>query len=445
MEPLYLGVARKIITPAVGGNLYGYRPDVISESVGDDLTVDAYYFKQGQTVALLINATVCAIAEEVCNDLRQEIESRFGVPAEACMISAIHTHSGPCLTGAFAGWGSRDIPYIENIFRPKVMEAVEEALQCPVQVVMGAAKGDSLVGINRRELTLKNEIVLGQNPWGPFNPRMSVISFRSLSGETVASFIHYGCHPTSAGQNRQITRDWPGVMVDAMEEKIGGFAAFFNGPEGDVGPRLSNGLTVGNRSLDYVYEHGAFAAQDALRIYEQITEYTTPELKVACPDCKIPMRPRMSREEAEAMYEKYKGNAVNISALLLTTAQRVLESYDNGYEEEKECVIEQPIVMLGNWVLVGTTYELFSEIGLRVDKAFPNAEILTVVNTNGSTAYFVTEDAICRGGYEVGHFLYDKIQPYCENADFELVKEMIRNLEPLVGEAVDTDFVDPAS
>ena len=42
MEKLYLGVAREIITPAIGGQLYGYRPDIFSESVEDDLTVTAY-------------------------------------------------------------------------------------------------------------------------------------------------------------------------------------------------------------------------------------------------------------------------------------------------------------------------------------------------------------------------------------------------------------------
>ena len=40
-HPLTLGVGRRVITPPVGSNLYGYRPDVISESVHDDLTATA--------------------------------------------------------------------------------------------------------------------------------------------------------------------------------------------------------------------------------------------------------------------------------------------------------------------------------------------------------------------------------------------------------------------
>lgn len=445
MKPLFLGVARKIITPEVGGRLYGYRPDVYSESVADDLTVDAYYLKQGNTEALLINATLCVVAADLCDALRQEIQHRFGIPAGACTISTIHTHSGPNLAGG-AGWGDRDMDYYENIFRPKVLQAAYEAMHDPVQVEVGFSKGDSLVGINRRELTLENKVVLGQNPWGAFNPRMSVISFRNLVGQTVATFVHYGCHATSAGQNRQITRDWPGVMIDALEAKTGGYAAFFAGPEGDVGPRLSNGRTVGNRSLDYVYELGNVAAKDALGIFDRITEYTTPELQVACLPCSIPLRPRISREEAAAIYEAHKDQSANMTALMKATALKVLESYDRGETDQKAFTFAQPIIMLGNRVLVGFPYDLFCEIGIRIDRAFPQAEILPLMHTNGSHSYFVTQDSIYRGGYEVQQFLYRNIQAYCLDADFQLVKATIANLETqLKTPAQDTDFIDPAA
>ena len=67
------------------------------------------------------------------------------------------------------------------------------------------------------------------------------------------------------------------------------------------------------------------------------------------------------------------------------------------------------------------------------------------MHTNGSHSYFVTEDAICRGGYEVQQFLYRNLQAYCEHADFQLIKSTITNLEPLLGSAQDTDFEDPAA
>ena len=81
MDALYMGVARKIITPEVGCRLYGYYPDIFSTTVADDLTVEAFCLQQGETKAMLISATVCAIATDLCDELRKAIQEKCGVPA----------------------------------------------------------------------------------------------------------------------------------------------------------------------------------------------------------------------------------------------------------------------------------------------------------------------------------------------------------------------------
>ena len=135
---------------------------------------------------------------------------------------------------------------------------------------------------------------------------------------------------------------------------------------------------------------------------------------------------------------------MNMAALMKDTAQRVMESYDRGDQDQEAFTFDQTVVKLGDRVLVGFPYELFAEIGMRIDRAFPEAEVLPVVNTNGSYAYFVTQDTICRGGYEVSQFLYRNLQAYCENADHMLVKATVANLESMLGQAHDTVFVDHA-
>jgi len=431
MKKLYLGVAREVITPPIGSQMYGYRPDIFSESVADDLTATAFYFQQGDARALMISCTVASVGNEVAQPLLKKIAERFGIPVERCMLCATHTHSGPCLTN-HVGWGGLDQPYHDNIFVPGVLAAVEAAMKNPVPVTMGCAEGESFVGVNRRELTPKNTITFGQNPWGCFNPRMTVISFRDEAGTVVANMIHYGAHATSAGHNHEITRDWPGVMTDRLEKETGGITAFFNGPEGDVGPRLSNGKTIGD--LSHVYELGAVAAQDAVRIYRSITGYRIPELRAGSGFCRIPMKSRMTREQAEALYENNKEKTVNIGAMMKNTALAVLRAYEQGEPEQTEFACPQNIVMLGENVFVGFPYELFSEIGLRIDKAFPDARVLSVVNTNGSRGYFITQDAICRGGYEVNYYLYGNVQSYCEDADWHLIRETVENLNTIIME-----------
>ena len=44
---LLVGVGRKIITPKIGCQLFGYRPDLYSDSINDDLTATAFAITYG--------------------------------------------------------------------------------------------------------------------------------------------------------------------------------------------------------------------------------------------------------------------------------------------------------------------------------------------------------------------------------------------------------------
>ena len=76
-------------------------------------------------------------------------------------------------------------------------------------------------------------------------------------------------------------------------------------------------------------------------------------------------------------------------------------------------------------------YELFSEIALRIARERRVPYTLSLSNTNGSEGYFVTEDQICRGGYEIDMFKTGYHQPYANNADWHLVSETLKNLDKL--------------
>ena len=428
MERLCLGVARELITPAVGCQLYGYSPDVFSESVEDELTVTAFYFRQGNTQALMLSATVCLIRTELSQRILSLIQEKFSIPKECCMLCATHTHSGPNTAGT-SGWGDIDSEYCEGIFIPAILSATEKAVSSAQPVRMGTTSGISLTGINRRELSRKNTVVLGQNPWGCFNPRMTVISFVNLQGAPVANMIHYGAHGTAAGKNHEISRDWPGIMADTLEIQSGAVTAFFNGPEGDVGPRLSNQKTTGD--IRYVRELGSVAAQDAVRIYDGIFSYCDISLSVSHKTLMLPLKKRMDREAAETMLEAYKGYTTNYRGMIRTHLENVIASYEKGCTDKEALPVPQTVIALGDLVFVSFPYELFSEIGMRIDKAFRTKSVLSLSNTNGSEGYFITQDTICRGGYEVTMFLYGHIQPYCDDADFALYRQTAEHIETL--------------
>ncbi len=430
-KKLSLGVSERDITPNIGGNLFGYVPDLVSTVKNDGLTATAYYFSDGTTEALMISTTVCLIATSVATVLRERISEQTKIPYGNIMIHATHTHSGPNVAG-MAGWGDIDEEYLNSIYIPQVLKVAAEAKENAEPVTVALAQAESRIGINRRELTEEGEVLLGQNPWGPYDPKMTVIAFKNESGAIKATIVHYGCHGTAAGKNTEISRDWSGVMVDRMADYGGGVCAFFNGPEGDVGPRLLNGCTVEN--IGAAMTLSAHAAFDAVNIFGKIHGYRNVGLEVSNKIIRIPLDKRIPLDEAKREYEKYKDCTVNRDGGNATYLKKVIGSYADGYEEKQFREVEQTVIRIGEIAFVSFNYELFSEIGMRIQKDSPFPYTLSLSNTNGMGGYFVTEEEICRGGYEVAMFKQGDIQNYSNNADAAVVKQTLAHLREMKGE-----------
>ena len=428
-DKLFVGVGKEKITPVIGTCLYGYVPDHHSESVHDDLYTYAFAFDYADTKALFISITLCGICHALQDELRKEIEAKYGIPYGNIIIAATHTHSGPNICGT-TGWGDIDKEYYNGYFLPGFRKAVDDAVNSKQEAVVATAVGNSYVGVNRRELTAENKIDFGQSPWGVHNPKMTLISFKNKNDDIIGNIISYGCHGTSAGRNREITRDWAGIMTDAVETVSGAVTAFFNGPEGDQGPRLSNGRTVGNIKL--TEELGAIAAADALRIFNTLGEYK--EVSVSCHSdvAKLPLLKRVPLEVAKSKIDGVDGSKlVNIMKQTYEHYVSVVKSYEEGYVEEDFRDINLDIIRIGNVAFVASPYELFMEINLRIDKIVEDLDVIVLSNANGSGGYFPTESELCRGGYEINCFKYQNIQCYTDDADFQLIKETVRILGDL--------------
>ncbi len=425
-ENLFVGVGRRVITPEIGCQLYGYRPDILSTSVHDDLTATAFYFRQGGTEAVMVSLCVCLLQTALSEKITGLIEKITCIPKDNCLLHATHTHTGPNVSGTF-GWGDIDEDYCNKIFIPGILNAVEDARRnsCPAKVKISAGK--SKVGINRRELNLHNDVCLGQNPWGVFNPEMTVVSFASEDDKALGHIIHYGAHGTVAGLSTEISRDWSGGMVDSVERNFGGIAAFFNGPEGDVGPRISNGETTSD--MRYLSEVAGVAATDAVAICRKREPYRNADLSVVTEILQIPLDKRVPLEVAYEQYDKYKENTVNLDGAKGKYYENVIDSYEKNFVDKASRPVKQTIIRIGDVAFVSFPYELFSEIGMRIAQKSPVTHTLSLSNTNGSEGYFVTEDQICRGGYEIDMFKTSFIQPYTDNADWSLVTQTLENLK----------------
>ncbi|MBQ5883322.1 MAG: hypothetical protein IIW72_02225, partial [Clostridia bacterium] len=238
-----------------------------------------------------------------------------------------------------------------------------------------------------------------------------------------------GCHGTVAGLSTKISRDWAGVMTDAREGESGAITAFFNGPEGDVGPRISTGGTTAD--LSYIYEVGNIGAKDAVNIYNTIKEYKACTISTVSRELTLPYAKRISYEEAKKGCEQFSLESINCDKQMAVYYNKVKDSYENGYIEKENFKLEQNVIRIGEAAFVGFPYELFSEIGLRVNEHIKDLHILSLSNTNGSLGYFPTQDQLCRGGYEIKMFKFNDVQSLVDDADFHLMSETIETINKL--------------
>jgi len=430
MKRLNLGVARGIITPEIGGMLFGYSSKPHSTGVHDDLTLTVYAFSYGDKKLLYINATVCEFRTDIADDAKRSVSEKFGINMGCVVLGATHTHSGPALAGMSEAWGGLDFKYYEEIFKPVLLSTVEEAYENVEPVTMATAIGESDIGINRRmwkEGT--NTMWLGQCPWGILNRKMTILSFKADDGMVKANLVCYGAHGTSAGATTLITRDWSGYMVDSLEEKTGGLTAFVLGPEGDVAPRR----LLGNKScIEELEALGPYSAKEVLRVFENLGEYNNVSMDVKECIVKLSLLPRISREDAlQRMEELKKSEMSNMEFVEYEKCERTVRSYDEGYVDRQYDEFEQVVFRIGDVAFSTFAFELFGEIGLRIEHGIKDLHVVNSVCVNGQMGYFPSEAQIALGGYEITMFKNHGVQVYADDADYSAIVSTIENINSL--------------
>lgn len=429
-----VGMAKADVTPKLDCQLYGYPWERIGRRVRDNLNVSAVAISQNEQSILLISADICALDHELCDRIRKEISEKTGVKWENILYSATHTHSGP-ITRTSVGWGEADVEYVEQKLIPASIDVACRAMENRKPAVMGIGTIESMVGINRREVT-PDGIILGQNPDGPYDPAMTVIAFQTMEGENIGSIVHFATHPTATQWNFSITRDWPGVMVDKMEEITGAPCMFINGAEGDVGPRLSNRGTTGDER--HVKQIGDVAGKDAERAYRNITSFTIPKLRVDYGEICIPFQETPSPDEVERQMKEL-GDPKDLGGVhlsLYTKLQKIKEYYDSGKELPRRLIMKQTIIALDDLALVPFSFEVFCNISLSLKEKSPYQSTLLLGLTGGSYGYLPTEDQLPLGGYEVLSFRAFAGKPVSlvDNTDKIIVEQNVELLHKVYGQ-----------
>lgn len=429
MHMLRAGFARTDITPPLGTPLGGYPvEDRVAESIRDRLHANALVLEHNGLKVALLSLDWIIVEQDDVAAIRRLVADQTGIAPAHITVCAIQTHSAPRTLSAW-GWGDKVVDYVQSAL-PQIAAAAAAADRSLQPVRVGIGVTHSEVGVNRRQIRADHSVALGVNPWGPFDPRMTVLRLEGRGGP-LATLVHYGAHPTVlSGQSRVVSRDWPGVMVDRLEQLTGAPAIFINGAVGDVAPRANNLAAVGDGETALL-EVGTRAATDALRAYRAIKELRGLDLAVQTRTLTFPYRPLPDAAAAAAALAAAEPNRQRWGQPMCDYRhwQSVLAAQQG--EPARGADFAQTITRLGPVALVPFPGEPFAEIVLRLRTASPFEHTLCASTTNGSFGYFVTRESLHRGGYEVWVARAFGAYILAETIDDVLVEENLRLLADL--------------
>ncbi len=392
--PLLAGVARADVTPPLGTWLAGYAaPDRFADRVDDPLYATCLALEQGDQRAVLLVLDWVIVEEEERFAIANAVEQRTRIPASHIIVHAIQTHSAPQTQSVF-GFRERDPAYISSAL-PRIIDCVCDAWaqRKPARFGVGVGRCDGAV--NRRQIRENGEVVLGVNPFGPYDPEVTVLRFDTDEGH-LASLVNYGAHPTTrGGDSLAVSRDWPGVMVDFVEAHTEGTVMFLNGVVGDVAPR--NAVRGAPGSV----EVGTVVGREAARVFDTIQCTADVQLSVLSQEIQFPLAPIEPRELAE---QRLRDLPPHPKDWFQEASRRhyevVLAEWDSGNIKTRRPFL-QVLLRIGDAAILPFPGELFAEIGLRIKLASPFRHTLIASTTNGSLGYLVTRESRARGGFEV--------------------------------------------
>lgn len=430
MQTFKVGMAKLDITPPLGTLLCGYPTVRPAQKILDNLNVYAVVLETDHDTVAFISAEICVLGSDSCALIASTVAKETGIKEENIFISTTHTHSGPA-TVSTAGWGDANSDYLNETLIPCSVKVATMAFANRQSAMMAVGRTESYAGINRREISDSGEVILGQTSEGLYDPKMTALVFKTVSGENIGTLIHFACHPTAAGANLSITRDWPGLMVDHVEDVTGAPCMYINGAEGDIGPRLSNGMTTGDDS--HVIEIGRIAAIDAEKAVNNATEFKIPELKVLTETISLPTVPMPSLEsviaEMEAMGDPEK--LIEVDILKYDRLKTMKKMYETEIEKNESLQLRQTVIALDNLTIVSLPFETFCEISLAIQRESVYEQTLIFGLTGGSCGYFPTEEQLPYGGYEVDSFRATTIPGFIDGLDKHVVGEFANLLNKL--------------
>lgn len=427
------GFAERDITPGIGMEQPGGYGKSYHRTFHDACKVRVAVFDDGKRKVALVGLDTLVIPRQVVLDARARIEKETGIPGDAVMIGASHSHSsgpvGMVLPGEYDGASElvkklayedsscADAGYLLRVTH-EIAEGVRAAHAACVPAQLGFGFGhEDKVAFNRR-LRMKN----GQS-WshpgagnpdmieyaGPIDPQVGVVGAWDLQGNLLGVMVNYACHATTNPGG--ISANWiyylEKTLQGALDTRVP--VVFMQGACGDV-TQVDN-LSPHRRpgAVEWAQLVGGRVGAEAVRVLLAMPKTTEAALDTRQKVLSIPRRKpapaRVKRSLELVQAGKPKGDTTE-----WTFAKEIL-MLDHLCQTTPAVDSEVQVIQVGPAAFVSNPAEYFVQFGLDIKKGSPFPFTFPVELANGIVGYVPTEEAFGPhgGGYETRLTAYSNL------------------------------------
>jgi neutral ceramidase len=222
-----LGATQIDITPKPGVELSGFASRIQpSTGVLDPLFARALYLVDGDNRLLWIHCDLVGFDRSIVLAFRRWAQGQLGLKEGQVMLSATHTHSGPC-TIHLQEAGQYDPTYVEFL-QGRLQEAAQAAVARTEPVGLVSVEGHLDLAHDRRKTASSHT-----------DPRVGALGLRRSDGTFAAVVVNYAMHPVALGAtNRCISADFPGQTALTLARQLPGASVVLatNGACGNLNP-----------------------------------------------------------------------------------------------------------------------------------------------------------------------------------------------------------------
>ncbi|MGQ9588874.1 MAG: hypothetical protein ACUVYA_01125 [Planctomycetota bacterium] len=448
------GFAERDITPEIGMEMPGGYGKAFHARLHDPCKVRAAVFEGGSRRATLVSVDALMVPRHLVSAARDRIEKLRGIPPEATLVGATHSHSsGP--TGmvqpgeydgapelirslAYEKSSAADARYLDRVLEA-IVEAVAEADENRTPAAAGVAVGiEGTVAFNRR-FRMRGGLTFTHpgkgNPdiacaAGPIDPEVGVVGAWSPEGKLLGCVVTYACHATTNPPG--ISANW----IYYLEKTIRGafdsdaIVVFLQGFSGDV-TQVDNLSPFAERpGEDGARFVGARVGAEAVKALVGMARGPLVPVEARSKVLRIARR-RPAPERVERCLEIVRRSPKEVGGTEWTFAKEIV-LLDWKLQSEPVAEVEVQAVEVGPAVFLTSPGETFSALGLELKRRSPFPFTFPVELANGCAGYIPTEDALGEGGggYETRLTSYTNLEPAAGTRINEALLELARGLSP---------------